>query len=99
MLDVPEAFTATDQRLIPAVQCCGVCLSECTIVYEHDRVDKIRVDSTWQHVHIQTFCIWYQGSEVDLLVHTKSRQSYTCYIAAMFNDRTYKESKESKGTS
>ena len=34
-----------------------------------------------------------QGSEVDLLVHTKSRQSCACYIAAMFDDRTYKESK------
>ena len=30
-----------------AVECV---LSEYTIVYEHDRVDKIRVDSTWQHV-------------------------------------------------
>ena len=39
-----------------------------------DRVDKIRVDSTWQHVHMQTCCMWDQGSEVDLLVHTKSRQ-------------------------
>ena len=27
-------------------------LSEYTIVYEHDRVDKVRVDSTWQHVHM-----------------------------------------------
>ena len=76
-----------------AVQCCGVCLSEYTIVYEHDRVDKIRVDSTWQHVHMQTFCMWDQGSEVDLLVHTKSCQSCARYIAAMFDDRTYKESK------
>ena len=75
------------------MQCCGVCLSEDTIVYEHDRVDKIRVDSTWQHVHMQTFCMWDQGSGVDLLVHTKSRQSCACYIAAMFDDRTYKESK------
>ena len=37
-----------------------------------DRVDKIRVDSTWQHVHMQTCCMWDQGSEVDLLVHTKA---------------------------
>ena len=35
-----------------------------------DRVDKIRVDSTWQHVHMQTCCMWDQGSEVDLLVHS-----------------------------
>ena len=74
------------------MQCCGVCLSEDTIVYEHNRVDKIRVDSTWQCVHMQTFCMWDQGSEVDLLVHTKSRQSCAYYIAAMFEDRTYKES-------
>ena len=63
----------------PAVQYSGVCLSEYTIVYEHDRVDKIRVDSTWHCVHMQTFCMWDQGSEVDLLVHTKSRQSCGCY--------------------
>ena len=50
----------------------------------HDRVDKIRADSTWQHVHVQTFCMWDQVSEVDVLVHTKSRQSCACYIAAMF---------------
>ena len=47
-----------------------------------DRVDKIRVDSTWQHVHMQTCCMWDQGSEVDLLVHTKSRQSCACHRAA-----------------
>ena len=67
------------------MQCCGVCLSEYTIVYEHDRVDKIRVDSTWQHVHMQIFCMWDQGSEVDVLVHTKSCQSCACYITAMFD--------------
>ena len=61
----------------PAVQCCGVCLSGYT-VYEHDRMDKIRVDATWQHVHMQTFCMWDQGSEVDLLVHTKSCQNCAC---------------------
>ena len=38
-------------------------------------------------------CMWDQGSEVDLLVHTKSCQSCACYIAAMFDDRTFKESK------
>ena len=70
------------------MQCCGVCFSEYTIVYEHDRVNKIRVDSTWQRVHMQTFCMWDQGSEVDLLVHTKFCQSCACYIAAMFDDRT-----------
>ena len=62
-------------------------------VYEDDRVDKIRVDSTWQDVHMQTFCMWDQGSEIDLLAHTKSRQSRACYIAVMFDDRTYKASK------
>ena len=46
------------------------------------RVDKIRVDSTWQHVHMQTCCMWNQGSEVDLLVHTKSCQSCACHRAA-----------------
>ena len=56
--------------LCNAVVC--VCLSILSIVYEHDRVDKIRVDSTWQHVHMQTFCMWDQGSEVDLLVHIKA---------------------------
>ena len=76
------------------MQCGGVFLFECTVVYDHDRVDKIRVDSTWQHVYMQTFCIWYQGSEVDLLVHTKSRQSCTCYIAAMFDDEHTKNPKE-----
>ena len=35
-----------------AVQCCGVCLSEDTIVYEHDRVDKIRVDSHADILHV-----------------------------------------------
>ena len=44
------------RHLRPAVQCCGVCLSEYNIFYEHDGVDKIRVDSMWQHVHMQTFC-------------------------------------------
>ena len=62
----------------PAVQCCGVHLSEYNIVYEHDGVDKIRVDSAWQHVHMQTFA--------DVL--------HVCMLAAMFDDRTYKESKE-----
>ena len=33
----------------PAVQCCGVHLSEYNIVYEHDGVDKIRVDSACAH--------------------------------------------------
>ena len=47
-----------------------------------DRVDQIRVDCTWQHVHLQTYCMWDQGSEVDLLVHTKSRQSCACHRAA-----------------
>ena len=47
-----------------------------------DRVDKIRVDSTWQHVHMQTCCMWDQGTEVDLLVHTKSRQSCACHRTA-----------------
>ena len=47
-----------------------------------DRVDKIRVDSTWQHVHMQTCCMWDQGSEVDLLVHTKSCQSCACHRTA-----------------
>ena len=47
-----------------------------------NRVDKIRVDSTWQHVHMQTCCMWDQGSEIDLLVHTKSRQSCACHRAA-----------------
>ena len=61
-----------------------------TIVYEHDRVDEIRVDSTWQHVT----CMWNQGSEVDLLIHTKSRQSCACYIAAMFNDKHTKNQVE-----
>ena len=75
------------------MQCCGVCLSECTIVYEHNRVDKIRVDSTGQHVHMQTFCMWDHGSEVDLLVHTKSCQSCACYRAAMIDARIYKKSK------
>ena len=80
-------------QLVPAVQCCGVCLSEYTIVYEHNRVDKIRVDSSsWQHLHMQAFCMWDQGSEVDLLVHTKAHQSCACYRAAMIDDRTYKES-------
>ena len=64
-----------------------------TIVHEDDTVDKIRVDSTWQHVHMQTFHMLDQGFEVDLLVHTKSRQSCVYYRAAMFNDRTYKKSK------
>ena len=27
------------------------------------------------------------------LIHTKSRQSCACYIAAMFDDRTYEEFK------
>ena len=44
-------------------------LSKYTIVYEHDGVDKMRVDSTWQHVHMHAG----SGSEVDLLVHNKSR--------------------------
>ena len=26
-----------------------------------DRVDKIRVDSTWQHVHMQTCCMWIRA--------------------------------------
>ena len=60
----------------------------CVFPRLHDRVDKIRVDSTWQRVHMQTFCMWDQGSQVDLLVHTKSCQSCACYIAAMFDDRT-----------
>ena len=47
-----------------------------------DRVDKIIVDFTWQHVHMQTCCMWDQGSEVDLLVHTKSRQTCACHRAA-----------------
>ena len=57
---------------LPVVKCCGVCLSKYNIVSEHNRVDKIRVDATWQHVHVQTFCMWDHGSEVDLLLHTKS---------------------------
>ena len=46
-------------------------------------------------MYMQTFCMWDQGSEVDLLVHAKSPQSCTCYIAiaTMFDDRTHKESK------
>ena len=60
-------------------------LPEYTIVYEHDRVDKIRVDSI--HGSMCT-CMWDQGSEIDLLVHAKSRQNCACYIAAMFDDRT-----------
>ena len=59
------------------MQCCGVCLSVHTIVYEHDGVDKIRVDSMWQHVHMQT-------CKADVL--------HVCMLAAMFDDRTYKES-------
>ena len=47
-----------------------------------NRVDKIRVDSTWQQVHMQTRCMWDQDSEVDLLVHTKSCQSCACHRAA-----------------
>ena len=46
---------------------CEVVVCVCTgilKVYEHDRVDKIRVDSAWQHVHMQTFYMWDQGSEV-----------------------------------
>ena len=43
-------------------------------------------------VHAE-FCMWDHGSEVDLLVHTKSRQICACYIAAMFDDRTYKNPK------
>ena len=31
---------------------------------------------------MQTCCMWDQGSEVDLLVHTKSRQSCACRRAA-----------------
>ena len=73
--------------------CCVFVRVYYCLFYEHDRADKIKVDSTWQHVHVQTFCEWDQGSEVDLLVHTKSCQSCACYIAAMFDDRTYKESK------
>ena len=74
-----------------AVQRCGMYLTKYTIVYEHDKWR--RVDSTWQHVHMQIFCMWDQGSEVDVLVHTKFRQRCACYRAAMINDRTYKESK------
>ena len=33
-----------------------MCLSEYNVHAEHDGVDKIRVDSTWQHVHMQMFC-------------------------------------------
>ena len=69
-------------------------ISTPNIAYEHDRVDKITVDSTWQHVHMQIFSMWDQGSEVDLLVHTKSHQSCACYIAAMFDDRSTKNPKE-----
>ena len=46
---------------------CNVVVCVCTgilKVYEHDGMDKIRVDSTWQHVHMQIFCMWDQGSEV-----------------------------------
>ena len=44
---------------------CNVVVCVCPYkVYEHNRVEKIRVDSTWQHVHMQTFCMWDQGSEV-----------------------------------
>ena len=75
--------------LCNAVLC--VCLS---ILLFMNTIEWTKQEVTiWQHVHMQTFCMWDQGSEVDLLVHTKSRQSCACYRAAMINDRTYKESK------
>ena len=70
------------------VQCCGVFLSEYTIVYEDDRVDKIRGDSTWQHVHIQTCCMWDQGLRLIYLFILSLIKAVLLYIAAMFDDRT-----------
>ena len=47
---------ARSAMLCNAVVC--VCPSSYDIIYKHDGVDKIRVDSTWQHVHIQMFCTY-----------------------------------------
>ena len=56
------------------MQCCGVCFPEYTIVYEHDKVDKIIVDYMETRAYAVVLHLG-QGSEVDLLVHTKSRQT------------------------
>ena len=49
----------------PAVQCCSVHLSEYIIL--RCGMDKIRVDSTWQHVCIQKFfmCASYIAAMLD----------------------------------
>ena len=41
-----------------------VCVCPSILLFMNMIVDKTRVDSTWQHVHMQTFCMWNQGSEV-----------------------------------
>ena len=50
--ELRAASNCTEESFNHILSMSLVCLSECTIVYEHKRVDKIRVDSTWQHVHM-----------------------------------------------
>ena len=57
-----------------------------------DRVDKIRVDLSMAACAQAGILHVGSESEVDLLVHTKSRQSCARYIGAMFNGRTCKGS-------